>query len=322
MPRLINRQTIFVVQQPNPNAPVSPSGGDAVLASNINFSYIDEKLVEREILRASSLGPLSPCFATRRAQLTFSTEIRGSGTAGDAPEVSNLLKISGYAETIVASTSVSYALLADPALNVGGSWATIDFYYDREFIRMYNCVATHNTVLNANNFAMDEWTITGQINSINTNQPQAIPAYQTTKPVALNNLLFSYPGGGAGTENLSSFTFDLANEILNEESLQSTDGFIAAEITSRGPVVGTINPIMQIGSPTIDWNSLMVANTIQSLLVGGIGTVAGNICTMTFPAAQVTSVQHIERNKLLAWDIGLRFSETSSLNDEISRAYT
>jgi len=320
MPRLINRQIIFAVLQPNVNAPVAVAGSDAILASNLDFSYIDEKLVEREALRTGSLGPLAPCFVTRRAQLTFSTEVRGGGGADTPPEIATLLQIAGYSQAITPATSVSYSLLADPSSQT--SWATIDFYYDREFVRLQNCVASHRTVMNANQSVMDEWTVVGQIVSINTNAAQAVPAYQTTKPIQANNITFNYPLAGAGTNQLSSFTFDLANELLNEESLQSPDGFIPAEVTSRGPVTGTINPIMEIGAPNIDWNALLAANTVQALGVGAIGTVGGNICTFTFPAVSVTSVQHGERNKLLNWEIALRFSETSSLNDEISRVYS
>jgi len=323
MPRLINRQIIFAIKQPNVNAPVSPGGADAILASNIQFSYVDEKLVEREALRSSSMGPLAPCFATRRAQLSFDTEIRGSGTAGVAPECNVLLQIAGYQESINPGTNASYNLLADPSPDANGSWATIDFYTDREFHRLVNCVATHTTTISANNFAVDSWTITGQLQSINTNQPQAVPVYQTTKPIVPFNLPFSYPGGGAGTGHLSSFEFDLANEILNEETLQSSlDGFVPAEIVARGPITGSINPLMQLGAPTIDYNTLLTNNTIQSLGVGAIGSVAGNICQFNFPACQVTGVQMGERTKLLSWDISLRFSETSALNDEVSRIYT
>jgi hypothetical protein len=55
-------------------------------------------------------------------------ELAGSGTAGTAPAYGSILKACGFSETIVASTSVTYA-------PVSSSFSSVTIYYNVDGVR-------------------------------------------------------------------------------------------------------------------------------------------------------------------------------------------
>jgi hypothetical protein len=60
------------------------------------------------------VGPVASHVYGEYCTVTFKVPLAGSGVAGTAPKWGKLMKASGWLETIVAATSVTYALLADP----------------------------------------------------------------------------------------------------------------------------------------------------------------------------------------------------------------
>ena len=62
----------------------------------------------RDLIR-SYLGNYDTLLANTRAQVTITVEMAGSGSAGTAPHYSPLFTSCGMAETVVSSTSVTYA---------------------------------------------------------------------------------------------------------------------------------------------------------------------------------------------------------------------
>jgi hypothetical protein len=87
----------------------APAGTDAIRVMNdLKLSPLQMELAERDIL-----GPYvgsRPRYATQKlAQVEFSFELVGSGTAGVAPKCGLFFRAAGYSQTIVTDTSVTYA---------------------------------------------------------------------------------------------------------------------------------------------------------------------------------------------------------------------
>lgn len=316
MPRLINRQYILAETQSAAGSAATPDLNDAVLIENLSFSFVDEKIQARESLRPTTLGVLQSCNVTRRAQISFDTEIKGSGTNDVPPEISKLLVISGHLEAIIAAVMVTYVYSNNPV-----TLGTIVFEYDGSAITMIDCSATVDTSLKANMSGKDTWTVTGRIASIVDGSTAIVPNFDLVKPAQLNNMNTQL--AGTLIAPFTELNWSLNNTISSEESLNGSDGFDFPWITARGPITGTINPLMEADSVGgIDWDTFWSANTVGAMTMSNIGTTSGNRISFSMPAVSVTSVQHAERNKLLGFDISLTFNETSAANDEILRAYS
>lgn len=108
MPLTFNR-LLLAKAETTYNTSAAPTGTDAFLVGNdLSLQPLQMELVERDLLYPF-LGN-RPRLATQKlAGISFSFELAGSGTAGTAPKPGLFLRASGYGETIVAATSVTYA---------------------------------------------------------------------------------------------------------------------------------------------------------------------------------------------------------------------
>jgi hypothetical protein len=102
----------------------SPAASDALLFTELDVEPLAMELVERETIQAY-MGNRASVVGQRSVPVKATVEAAGSGTAGTAPRYGPLLKAAGLSETIVSSTSVTYAPVSD-----GFSSYTMDFYID------------------------------------------------------------------------------------------------------------------------------------------------------------------------------------------------
>ena len=87
----------------------APTGTDAIrVGTDLNLAPLQMELVDRELLYGW-IGNMPRAVVQRLAQISFSFELAGSGTAGTPPKPGVFLRAAGYSQTIVATTSVTYA---------------------------------------------------------------------------------------------------------------------------------------------------------------------------------------------------------------------
>ena len=102
----------------------SPAASDALLFTTLDIEPLALELTEREAIQAA-MGNRPSVVAQRSVPVKATVEMAGSGTAGTAPRFGPLLKACGLSETVVSSTSVTYAPVSS-----GFSSYTMDFYAD------------------------------------------------------------------------------------------------------------------------------------------------------------------------------------------------
>lgn len=87
----------------------APAGADAIRVMNdLSLNPLQMELVSRDLLYGW-IGNSPRAVVQRLAQISFSFELAGSGTAGTAPKTGVFFRAAGYSQTIVATTSVTYA---------------------------------------------------------------------------------------------------------------------------------------------------------------------------------------------------------------------
>lgn len=153
---LTNREVILFGI--NDNAGIDPglsASTHAILVEDPSWSNEGARMNERPAVRTSH-GKLQHVFGGSLMSVTFSAEIKGSGTAGTAPEIGPLLRVCGLDETIVASTSVTYA-----PVSTGYEDGTLYYYKDGTLRKLMGCVGTYNINLEAGSQGKAEFTITG-----------------------------------------------------------------------------------------------------------------------------------------------------------------
>lgn len=89
--------------------PQTLTANDVIRVMNdLDLKPLQMELVNRDLLYGW-VGNQPRLVSQQMAAISFSVELSASGTAGTAPRYGRVLRASGHSETIVASTSVTYA---------------------------------------------------------------------------------------------------------------------------------------------------------------------------------------------------------------------
>lgn len=279
-----------------------------ILAGEPKFTP-DIPMFERDLVDGS-LSRHAALAGTRGGEISFKVLAKGSGTAGTPPSWGKLLKACGFGETIVASTSVTYA---PKSLHADIKTLTIGLYRQGLKKLLRGCRGSVKLSLrNGQPMALD-FRFRGVYGGVtDVAMLTATGVDQTREPVFLN-ASFDVGGFAALIETLE---LDWGRELALQSDVNKQEGWASCLIVDANPV-GTMDPEEELVA-THDWHGRWINGTLGSLgfeLNGG----AGNIITVNAPACQYMRVQEGNRNKLatLGLDFALRRSSEAG-DDELT----
>jgi hypothetical protein len=257
----------------------------------------------------ATLSQQTPVIGAVAYELSFHTFLKGSGTAGTAPEVSPLWQACGYSETLDAGTDVTYA----PASSSHGS-ATIYCYLDG--IRYDLVGARGNVEMTAEAGALVRlnWTISALF-ELPTDQAIVTGVYDATKPEACKGATFTIAGYAYVCQALN---FNKNNNVTLRPSIAGTDGYAGVEITGRNPS-GSFNPEAILRATKDLWSEWNAGTPGALNFV--LGATAGNIATVTAPAMVYREVTPGDRDGMAVYDVPCTYAMSSG-DDEISIVYS
>jgi len=290
--------------------PTPTGSANAILVRNLEITPLQSDIVQRELIRPY-LGNYEQLLAQARVQVTFEVELAGSGAAGTAPAYGPVLKACGLSETVVATTSVTYA-------PVSTSFSSVTIYFYQDGIRHIVTGARGTFTLNGQVGAIPTiaFTMTGIYNAP-TDTALATPTYanQATPLIFKNGnttsfSAFSYSGA------LQSIDLNLGNEIVYRELIGGTKEVL---ITDRKPA-GTMS-IEAVLLATKNYFTVSTGSTTGSVSFQH-GTTAGNIATLTMAQSDLADASYADLNGIAMLNLPYVATPTAAGNDELSLAYT
>lgn len=309
----ITNEVIQVKTEVTYNTDPTPAAGDSVLVRNVNMSSESLRMVDRGAIRAS-LGQLQKIYGGQLKRITFECEVKGSGTAGTAPEIGALLQACGMDETVVAVTSVTYQPVSSAVESV-----TI-YYFEggRKRHILTGCRGNVTFTLEAGGILLAQFDMVGHYTEP-TDQSIPSPTYDSTVPLAGLGLTVSINGVSAIVAK--SYSWALNNQLALPPSLSAADGYGEIFITGRD-VTGEIT-IESVLDSVIDIDTLLSAGTRFAFAGGTIGGTAGNRVTISTPSSStyVTDTSLEEADGLRLRRIPLAVDD-STADQEISVAFT
>lgn len=305
------REVILAKIQTAHGSPSTPSAStDAVFCHNINFNPgADARMLERNVVK-NTKGKLAQVYGGALAELTFDVELRGSGAAGTPPEIAHLLVASGMAETIVASTSCTYA----PATS-NQQYITIHFMQDGVRRIIEDAVVTWTADLSAGAFGMMSFTVKGHLGTASDTAFTA-GTFDSAVPPVIKGGAFSIGGYSA---SISKLSIDRGNQIVTPADFSATDGFGQIRIADWD-VTGSFDPLAVLLA-TNDFVGDWEAGTSMALATGTIGSTAGNRYAITMPAVSYRAASYAEREAERAYEMTFGAHESSG-DDSISLSFT
>jgi hypothetical protein len=284
------------------------TASEAILASNVSYEPVID-MIERPVA-SSSLSPFPKVAAGRQARITFDVELKGSGTAGTAPEYGVLNKACGMGEIIVAGVSVTYLTASASIITV-----TIGWYVDGKKYVVAGCRGNRTLELKTPGIGVYHYEFLGTaIDDADVALLSGV-SYQTTVPVPFQNATFTLDSVAAVIEGLN---IDLGNVLNLRKSGNAAQGYVSAIISDRMPKI-TLNP-EDVLVATKDWWATWEAGSTVALSTV-IGSVAGNICTITAPKVQIIGMKPVERDGAVVQEMECGAKRNAG-DDEISEGWT
>ena len=311
MPLLLRKRLILIETESTYGTDPTPTGADAVLVRDLNITPQQSDVVNRDVVRPY-LGASQQLLANTRVECTFSVELTGSGTAGTAPAYGKALQACGLSETIVASTSVTYA-------PVSASFGSVTIYYNIDGLRHKVTGARGTFTINAavGEIPSIDFTFTGVYNAPDDSAlPSATYANQANPLIFKNGntssfQLLSYAGA------LQSFSFDLGNSLVYRELVGGTKQVLLTDRSATGSTT-----IEAVSIATKDYFAAALTDTTLGNLDFTHGTVAGNIVDFASTKVDIGDVSYGDQDGIAMLTIPYTCVPSTSGNDEFSLAYT
>jgi hypothetical protein len=284
---------------------------DAVLVRDLNITPQQSDAVSRDLIRPY-LGASEQLLANTRVECTFSVELAGSGAAGTAPRYGKALKACGLSETVVSSTSVTYA-------PVSSSFDSVTIHYNIDGVRHKVTGARGTFTLNASvsEIPTIDFTFTGIYNAPDDSALPSITYGDQANPLIFKNgnstsfQLLSYAGA------LSSVSVDMGNEIIYRELIGGTKESLLTNRSVNGSV--TLEAVLMA---TKDYFAAALVDTSLGNLQFTHGTAAGNIVQFTSTRVDIGDVSYEDQDGIAMLAIPYTCVPSTSGNDEMSLIYT
>lgn len=307
---IISRRVITAKIEVTQGSDVAPTpAADAVKVENPAFSWVDPRMFEPASVKPA-FGAEQAIYGGALGQLTFDVLLKGSGTAGTAPEVDALLRACGLAVTNVPATSDTYA-----PVSTGQESVSIYYYDDGKLTKLLGAMGNVTFEMPAGNPVKASFTMTGHVvDPVDTALPT--PTFNATVPPVYNNASFTTDSFAA---KISALSFDLGNEMAKPEDVSGTDGWGDMQIVDR-IVAGSFDPFDTLIAD-YDWVTKWQANTLAAIASGAVGATAGNIINFSFPTAQYREFSDADREKIKTLKVGFTAVESTG-DDEFSIAFT
>jgi hypothetical protein len=293
--------------------PTPVGGSNAIQVTNLEVTPIESDNVQAAAYQGFiGNSTRATLVANKRVSVTFDVELAGSGTAGTAPAFGPLLKSCGLSETIVSSTSVTYA-------GVSSSFdsATIYCFYDGTRHKITGARGSVSFNFTAGQFAVASFNFIGIYNAPDgtalsgnftvANQAAALEVNDTNMTTATFH--------GVTSARIESLDLALNNELIYKETASNKEVLI----TNRAPGGTAVIEAPAVGTTDYFAKAVGVTTASSSLV---LGATAGNIVTLTAAQTDITGVTYGDTNGVVSLSMPYLALPTTAGNDELSLAFT
>jgi hypothetical protein len=311
MSMLALRKVLLVKEESEYGTDPTPTpAANTIDAEGITYNPQPE-MKERNPVR-SYLSKVAGVIGKRYAEIKFTVFLKGSGTAGTAGRLGDLLEACGYIESADVGSSVVYS---PTSLPVSTKSVTLYFYQldsaSAILKKITGARGTYQLALLPGDIAKCDFTFRGKYNAP---EDVAVPtgmAFESTTPPIVESSAFTFGGTSLVTREVQ---LTLNNELTARDDINSAAGVAGIEITDRKPT-GSFKPEAVLLA-TKNYDTLLTANT-ESALRMTVGAVAGNKIDIVVPKAQVEQVNEDAQNNIAYQDIPFRCNGSSG-DDEIT----
>lgn len=287
-------------------------GTTASLSARNNAFEIISDLSIQPMSEVLTRSPYSNSLSAAKAlqgkkwhEISFVTELRGSGDAAVAPTaLSALLQSCGTSETVAAD--VTWEPLSSSFVS-----STLQFFVDGQCHTVHGAIGNAKFMFITGETAKIEFNLMGKYIAPTACAMISTNYEETTPPIVIGcTLTFD----NTTTFEVQQLEIDLGNVIAERPSLSDPTGIAGFQIVNRESV-GSMNPEAVLPATYNFWD-VWESSTAKDLSIT-LGETAGNKFTITCPKTTIDSISYGDRNGVRIFELPLRFGRDSG-DDEIS----
>ena len=288
--------------------PTPTLADNAVIACDVELS------IKADMKERSCGNSDRSAFANIRGktsvELKFWVPLIGSGTKGTAPKYGPILRACDRLETLLAGTSVTYT----PAAT--SETCTIYVNIDGILHKIVGCAGDCELDLTSGEIPKLQFTVSG-VYALPTDVAVTAPTFDTTIPVIVKGTTTTFGSYAAIIEKL---LLKFGNAVVERTSMNAAEGILAFMIGNRNPTgTMTCEAVLRATTNADFWSYFDAGTTKELSLV--LGSVAGNIATITAPACKLSAPKYGDRDGLRTFDVEFQMARSSG-NDEITITLT
>lgn len=278
----------------------------------VDFGFDRLRFIQRPVVKAT-LGPNQGSYGGTLKALRIEVECKGSGAAGTPPEFGPLLRACGLGETIVASTSVTYA----PVSTGFESVTMYLFEFGRVRHIVSGCRGGFGLRYQAGDLAVLSFELLGKPGTV-TDQTQPAPTYNATVPKGV--LGMDTRIGGVAALLVQNYELASGNEISVSDNVNSADGYGDVLIGDRDPTI-TLSKHAELIATHNPWADLE-ANTARAFVSGSLGATAGNIVNLNGPQMHYRNITPGEDQNVRVQNYNFGLHEAGAGDNQFSIVFT
>ena len=261
-------------------------------------------------------GSIAPVNVGEALKLTFTTELKSSGTAGIASRYGCLFRACNFTESLSAGVSVSYT----PNSSMGGESVTLWFYANTTLHKITGCVGTFQIKLVSQEIVTVEWSFTGLYAGTHASTVTFGSAtHEAIAPVIWKAATFTYNSFAA---TINELTLDIGNEVAKRLDANATTGINRYFVKNRSAKGNML--IESVALTTLNpWSIYNATSQANIALVSGNDLVLDNICTFAVTGVILEPPKYADKENIQMWDLAFTINPTLTTgNNEMVLTFT
>lgn len=287
-PYRVSEAQVLCKVEGTPGTAETLAGTDMVLVENFKFTpnYGDNPNTSMSGTTDAEVG----ASGLQVGGVEFDVVLKGSGTAGTAPEWRDLIMLCGFSETVVGATSVTYSpAAAESYYTIGFILPGLGGAGEDRLQRLQGCQGNAKFTFKAGDLRRMHVSATGGIVGPADSTVLSSPTWDTTAPTAFLNDAVVVHGTTLAFETLE---FDMGRTVGYRTNANSSTGILTSQI-GKGRVTGSIDFEVEKVA-TFDLDTRIRANTTGALAMTPVAT-AGNKVAVSLPKIRFTGYDYGDR---------------------------
>lgn len=286
---------------------VTPTtAANAFLASDVNLSIMGEK-IDRNLVRGS-LGQVRPLIGKKWAELTFTTELKGSATRGTPPREGPLFRACALTESTTTTTGVTYAPHSAIATMITATiWVNVDGVQHK----MNYCTGNLHLVMEAGQPAKCNWSMKGIYNAPAGAAITTATFDAVTLAVPVHSAVFKIGNVEFPTQTLE---LNLNNVVAEKTDVSAANSIKGFDVVNRN-IGGSFNPEID-RTQAVTAFATWTARSSGTMTIVLPGAASGNTITITGQALYFDSVGYSDKDGIRILEIPFQCATSAAAGDD------